>query len=99
LSNVASIPFPKPVHVIKRVIALPGDEYRVRVEEIDPLVPLLSILETCGEYYILKLPPSHLFLSADGKGSDSRHWGPIPYNAVIGLVLLRIPRRQKETDN
>jgi signal peptidase I len=93
LSQADSIPAPKPTVVIKRLIGLPGDIVRIHNLQVEEGVPFIdmSILSEDG-YYEMQIPPGHCFVRADGKGSDSRHWGPIPLHAMVGVVIKRMSK-------
>jgi signal peptidase I len=91
LSKADLIPDPKPVIVIKRLIGLQGDIIRIHTSQVNQGVPFInmSILSDDG-YYQMRVPPKHCFVQADGKGSDSRHWGAIPLCALVGIVIKRM---------
>lgn len=91
LSKAASIPAPKPTVVIKRLTGLPGDIVWLPISQVDETVIFADIATLRdNEYYEFQVPPAHCFVMADGHGSDSRHWGPIPLNALVGVVIRRM---------
>lgn len=66
----------RPVLQIKRVVALEGER----------------AASLAGE--ACQIPPCHLFVCGDNRqhSIDSRIWGPLPLQSVIGLLLLKLPR-------
>ncbi len=88
LSKVDTIPDPKPKLVVKRISALCGDRASVSIKR--PLEPSDYSLPFSNQALTreIVIPPRHIFLSADGHGSDSTVWGPIPLKAFIGIVVL-----------
>lgn len=93
LSQADSIPAPKPTVVIKRLIGLSGDVVRIHNSHVEEGVPFIdmAILNPDG-YYEMEIPPGHCFVRADGTGSDSRHWGSIPLNALVGVVIKKMSK-------
>jgi signal peptidase I len=84
---------------IKRVVATPGD--RLRIEGGIPIVngePVGDGWETkrCGVSNQCELPeeitipPDHYFMMGDNRGAsdDSRFWGPVPRDWIIGEAFL-----------
>ena len=86
-------PNPEQDPYIKRIIGLPGDQ--VIVNEDDVLVNGVRIAEPYldsptrqgGEWTI---PPDSLFVMGDNRNnsSDSRSWGVVPVENVIGKALV-----------
>jgi signal peptidase I len=82
------------VNFIKRVVAVPGDTLRVvdghvirngkRADE-DFAEPCGGG-ETCTFRGSIKIPPDHYFMMGDNRGAsdDSRFWGPVPREWIIG---------------
>lgn len=91
LSKAAFLPAPKPKVVIKRLVGLPGDTVLLPISQVDQSVVFadIAILRDDG-HYEFQVPPAHCFVRADGHGSDSRHWGPIPLYAMVGVVIRRM---------
>lgn len=81
---------------LKRVVATPGDELEIR--EGLPIVNgeevLADVIEPCrggGACDLpeaITIPPDHFFMLGDNSGTsdDSRFWGPVPIEAVVGRV-------------
>ncbi len=79
---------------IKRIVGEPGDRLRV----IDGLVhingepldePYIRADVRCGICNLPKeitIPPDHFFMMGDNRGqsADSREWGPVPEDQIIG---------------
>ena len=85
-----------PIRVVKRVIAVPGDTIEVvsgrahvngQVEVCDYCV-LLQEGDTSVPPYVV--PEGQLFLLGDNRpySLDSRHYGPVPLDKVIGQAVL-----------
>ena len=84
--------------LIKRVIGLPGDTIELRDSEVivngaivdEPYIYGAST--SCGSYcQPLTLGPDQYFLMGDNRLSsfDSRNFGPIPADQIVGRVVLR----------
>jgi signal peptidase I len=77
---------------IKRVVAGPGDT--IAVKEGHPVVngeivadePYTNPCPTCNLPKPITVPPDHYFMMGDNRGAsdDSREWGPIPRDWIIG---------------
>ena len=86
-------PNPEQDPYIKRVIGLPGDRVDVRDEEV--LINGIRIAEPYldsptrqgGDWIV---PPDSLFVMGDNRNnsSDSRSWGVVPKENVIGKALV-----------
>jgi signal peptidase I len=84
---------------IKRIVAGPGD--RLRVEKGVPIVngqPIEQDYETrpcpeaemeCNLTEEITIPPDHYFMMGDNRGmsDDSRFWGPVPRDWIIGQAF------------
>jgi signal peptidase I len=83
---------------IKRIVAGPGD--RLRVEDGHPVVNGVQAEEdfvrpcraggTCDLTEEITIPPDHYFMMGDNRGAsdDSRFWGPIPRDWIIGEAFF-----------
>ncbi|HEX6117416.1 MAG TPA: signal peptidase I [Solirubrobacterales bacterium] len=84
---------------IKRVVAVGGD--RLRIENGIPIVngePVEGDWEirpcrsggTCNLPEEIEIPPDHYFMMGDNRGAsdDSRFWGPVPRDWIIGKAFL-----------
>jgi signal peptidase I len=83
---------------IKRVVGLPGDRLSVRDGLVyidgEPLdEPYVREDATCGLCNLrreITIPPDHFFMMGDNRGAsaDSREWGPIPGDSIIGQAFF-----------
>lgn len=66
---------------IKRVVGLPGDTV------------VLPENEHQSGQTVWPIPPRHFFVLADNLSttSDSRLWGPVSFNGLQGVVILKLP--------
>ena len=82
---------------IKRVVALPGDRLKIdrgkAVVDGRPLGEPYATLENCGADVCtfrgsIVIPEDHYFVMGDNRGAsdDSRFWGPVPRDQIIGRV-------------
>jgi signal peptidase I len=80
---------------IKRIVALPGDELSIKnghpvvngVEQSDePYVIPCGGAAACNMPRTIKIPADHYFMMGDNRGAsdDSRFWGPVPRDWIIG---------------
>lgn len=77
---------------IKRIVAEPGDTLSVRnghpvvngVEKTDE--PYINPCPSCTLSKEITIPPDHYFMMGDNRGEseDSRIWGPVPRDWIIG---------------
>jgi len=81
---------------IKRIVAGPGDT--LSIKEGHPVVngvekkdepytnPCGSDTEVCDMPKTITIPPDHYFMMGDNRGAsdDSRFWGPVPKEWIIG---------------
>jgi len=84
---------------IKRVVGLPGDTLAVtdnrvlingkRIEE-PYIAEGTSCDELCNLEKPIKIPPGHFFMMGDNRGEsdDSRDWGPVPEEWIIGRAFF-----------
>ena len=84
---------------IKRVVAGPGDRLRI----VDG-IPIVNGVKPPPEDYIrpcrglggcsfpeeIEIPPDHYFMMGDNRGAsdDSRYWGPVPRDWLIGEAFF-----------
>jgi len=80
---------------IKRIVAGPGDTLSVKdghpvvngVEKTDePYIIACGPAQTCNLPQTITIPPEHYFMMGDNRGAsdDSRFWGPVPRDWIIG---------------
>jgi signal peptidase I len=81
---------------IKRVIGLPGDEIRIIKGNVyvngRPLNERYRPVKDSFNYGPKKVPAESYFVLGDNRpaASDSRMWGMLPSNKIIGPVVMRI---------
>jgi len=80
---------------IKRIVAGPGDRLSVRgghpvvngVEKTDEsYINPCGAAPSCNMPKTITIPPDHYFMMGDNRGEsdDSRFWGPVPRDWIIG---------------
>lgn len=83
--------------LIKRVVGLPGDVVEgqngrvlINGEPLDE--PYLDEGVTTGDFEPIEVPDDHLFMMGDNRGDsrDSRFFGPIPEDSVVGRAFFRV---------
>jgi signal peptidase I len=85
------------VNFIKRVVAGPGDRIKVvdghvirngKREQDDYIAPCRGA-DGCSFPREVTIPPGHWFMMGDNRGSsdDSRFWGPVPREWIIGQAF------------
>ena len=83
---------------IKRIVAGPGDTLSVKeghpvvngVEKKDePYITPCGAAAACNMPRTIKIPPDHYFMMGDNRGAsdDSRFWGPVPREWIIGKAF------------
>ncbi|MBD0280800.1 MAG: signal peptidase I [Thermoleophilaceae bacterium] len=83
---------------IKRVVALPGDRLKIidgavyvngrrQKESYARLDPTCGI---CNLPQPIRIPKDHYFMMGDNRGesADSREWGPVPKEWIIGKAFM-----------
>jgi signal peptidase I len=84
---------------IKRVVGLPGDTisivdghvYRNGVRQKDSYIIRCDPgTPACNFRTPIKIPPGHYFMMGDNRpdSEDSRYWGPVPDNWIIGVAFF-----------
>jgi signal peptidase I len=82
------------VNFIKRIVAGPGDRLSILdghvvlngKEQKEPFIRPCGGGEGCNLPTPITIPPKHYFMMGDNRGSsdDSRFWGPVPRDWIIG---------------
>jgi signal peptidase I len=83
---------------IKRVVAGPGDRISIvnghvirnGVREKDSYIEPCSGDSSCSFPKTITVPPGDYFMMGDNRGEsdDSRFWGPVPDNWIIGVAFF-----------
>ena len=91
---------PSTEEYIKRVIALPGEEVDVKDGKVyvnhraleEPYLPPGTVTFPNGYKFPVVVPPGKLWVMGDNRGnsSDSRYFGPISQNKVVGRTILKV---------
>ena len=97
-------PCPKPTpgkskeNFIKRIVAVPGDRLKVLrshvyingKEQKEPFARFDSTCDICELPREIVIPPDHFFMMGDNRGesADSRYWGPVPRDNLIGQAFF-----------
>ena len=93
---------------VKRVIGLPGDRLEVRghqvlVNEREPEEPYAvhTHPKRRENFSLITVPTGHLFVMGDNRDNshDSRFWGPVPLENVVGKPLLVYWSYEASTDD
>jgi signal peptidase I len=81
---------------IKRIVGLPDDRLSIRggrtyidgVAQGEEFTKPGNSCRTCNLEREITIPPDHYFMMGDNRGAsaDSREWGPIPRDWLIGKV-------------
>lgn len=76
------------VFFVKRVVALSGETFWASVVEQDSSGQLITVERAWH------IPPGYFFVCGDNasRSTDSRVWGPLPYNSLRGIVFLHLPQ-------
>jgi len=82
------------VNFIKRIVAGPGDRLSIEQGHVvlngerqsEPFALPCQGSEGCTYPRAITIPPDHYFMMGDNRGSsdDSRFWGPVPRDWIIG---------------
>jgi signal peptidase I len=86
---------------IKRIVAGPGDEFYIEdghpvvngvKKEDEPYVQLADCRGNpdCNLLEPIEIPPGQYFMMGDNRGAsdDSRYWGPVPEDWIIGKAFF-----------
>ena len=83
---------------IKRVVGMPGDRILIRnghvirngKRESDPYIIPCGADSSCNFPQTITIPPGHYFMMGDNRGQsdDSRFWGPVPDQWIIGVAFF-----------
>lgn len=86
------------VNFIKRIVAGPGDTLSIRegVPIVNGVRAEEDFTEPCGDVIgcdlpgEITIPPDHWFMMGDNRGqsADSRFWGPVPTDWIIGKAFF-----------
>ena len=93
------VPAESRVRFIKRVVAGPGDVISIVEGQLirDGVREPDSYTRPCAEHESkcnfptpIKIPADHWFTLGDNRGDsdDSRFWGPVPQNWIIGVAFF-----------
>ena len=89
-------------YFIKRIVGLPGEVVELKNGCTTVVDPATGDRETLNEEYLKKdktddqltitLSSDEYFVMGDNRGasSDSRMWGPVPRNNIVGRALVRV---------
>lgn len=84
---------------IKRIVALPGERIKVIDNRVyingrrqdEPFVNKgTPCEELCNLPREIEVPPGHFFMMGDNRGesADSRQWGPVPEDSIVGQAFF-----------
>jgi signal peptidase I len=82
---------------IKRVVGLPGDRIAVRNGHVvrNGVLQREAFVRACGggpdcNLGTITVPSDHFFMMGDNRGAsdDSRYWGPVPRDWIIGGAFV-----------
>jgi signal peptidase I len=83
---------------IKRVVGLPGDHIKIikghvirnGKPEKDSYIRPCGGADSCTFPKTITVPPGHYFMMGDNRGlsDDSRFWGPVPQQWIIGVAFF-----------
>jgi len=86
------------VNFIKRIVAGPGDTLAVRGGHVvrngkrqnEPFINPCGDGDGCNLTTPITIPPDHYFMMGDNRGEsdDSRFWGPVPRDWIIGPAFF-----------
>ena len=92
------VPHESTTTYIKRVVGLPGDHIAIRnghvirngAREKDSYIEPCGAVPECNLPRAITVPPGDYFMMGDNRGDsdDSRFWGPVPSNWIIGIAFF-----------
>ena len=96
--DLVTFRLPTGEEVLKRVIALPGESVAtidavVHVDDRPLAEPYVDFSDWEGIFAAREVVPAgHVYVLGDNRGAsvDSRDFGPVPFEAVDGRVLVRL---------
>ena len=104
VSHPNNQPCPRPtdgeseMNFIKRVVGEPGDRLKVIEGHVyvngelqdEPFIRPDAQCRTCELSQEITVPPDHFFMMGDNRGqsADSREWGPVPEDNIIGNAFF-----------
>lgn len=91
----------KRYYYIKRLLGTGGDRVVISTQNApDWLLHNRTIERDSIGNFVWQVPPGHCFVKGDSAYSyDSTSWGPIPLDYIVGIVLLKLPRRAESIDS
>jgi signal peptidase I len=88
---------PRGRELIKRVVALPGEtvwgqDGRVVIDGRPLREPYLSDVDITDDFPPVRVPVDHVFVMGDSRrnSKDSRRFGPVPEELVVGRAIARV---------
>jgi signal peptidase I len=101
-SSTQACPLPTPdesdTNFIKRIVAGPGDTLSVKgghpvvngVQAEEDFIRPCGAAGSCNLPKEITIPPDHYFMMGDNRGEsdDSRFWGPVPRDWIIGEAFF-----------
>ncbi len=83
---------------IKRIVAVGGDRLKVERGRVilngkptdEPFIQPSEDCSICNLTREIRIPPDHFFMMGDNRGesADSREWGPVPKDQLIGQAFF-----------
>ena len=87
------------VSFIKRIVAGPGDRLAIVDGHVilngkrrpEPFIAPCGGGDECNFPEPITIPPDHWFMMGDNRGAsdDSRYWGPVPGDWILGRAIVR----------
>jgi signal peptidase I len=89
-------------YFIKRLWGLDGGQVVIPTQDVPNRTwpdNIISPEQDDAGNFVWQVPPGHCFVKGDSTYSyDSTSWGPIPLDYIVGIVLLKLPRRAESID-